>query len=236
MRTPGGRSDRSNQQKKRTDSNRARPGGRAQSPDGAPQQARPAGRPERGIRKKSEREAGKHRPKPRNRPAGDANRDADARGLLFGRRPVQAYTDVLAEPSPDAAKHSDVEAIYLSESFPKKLRDALLRKLPTVPFQELPRRELDQMYPDIHHQGVILRFRAGTRPGNQADELDWRTFVQERSGLLLLLDRIQDPQNLGSILRSAEALGVRAVFMTGQGAPLGDTAHRVSSGASLRLP
>ncbi len=82
----------------------------------------------------------------------------------------------------------------------------------------------------------MLAFRRGHGPGNPADGQDWRQFVREKQGLLVLLDRIQDPQNLGSIVRSAEALGARAVFLTGQGAPPGDTMHRVSSGASLRLP
>lgn len=82
----------------------------------------------------------------------------------------------------------------------------------------------------------MLAFRRGHAPRNPADGQDWRQFVRTKNGLLVLLDRIQDPQNLGSIVRSAEALGARAVFLTGQGAPPGDTMHRVSSGASLRLP
>ncbi|MCR9144921.1 MAG: RNA methyltransferase [bacterium] len=214
-------------------------------------------RPEQNrARDKRKNERGRPRPSAKNdarptrpvrsddRGPAAAAKSAGERVLLFGRRPVQAYIGVLPEPSKNTSdsddsqdtSRSDIENIYLGESLPRPLREGLLRKLPGVPYTELPRRELDQKFPDLHHQGVVLRFRAGARPANRADNLDWREFVQERSGLLLLLDRIQDPQNLGSILRSAEALGVRAVFMTGQGAPLGDTAHRVSSGASLRLP
>ena len=160
---------------------------------------------------------------------------SDQQAVLCGRRPVQAYLDVLGHHGGEN-QNNDVESIWLSESFPTKFRDELLRKLPGVRRHELPRRQLDQQFPELHHQGVVLRFRRGARPGSAADRVDWREFVREKSGLLVLLDRIQDPQNLGSILRSAEALGARAVFLTGQGAPLGDTAHRVSSGASLRLP
>lgn len=193
-------------------------------------------RPERSAKSRS-------RPKPSGEtwsssPSSEGRASKSERILLFGRRPVQAYLDVLENNPKDDASSSrpDVESISLSESFPSKFRDELLRKLPTVRFEEMPRRQLDQQFPDLHHQGVVLSFRPGTRPESQSDHLDWREFVRDRQGLLLLLDRIQDPQNLGSILRSAEALGARAVFLTGQGAPLNDTAHRVSSGASLRLP
>lgn len=185
---------------------------------------RPEKTPAGGRKKRSRRPE-------RTRAKGPSESD---RGLLYGRRPVQAYLDSLSDT--DATRITNVESILLGESLPKKLREELLRKLPGVPFAERPRRLLDQEYPDLHHQGVVLRFRPGSGPENKARDLDWKNFVREPAGLLVLLDRIQDPQNLGSILRSAEALGARAVFLTGQGAPLSDTAHRVSSGASLRLP
>ena len=107
------------------------------------------------------------------------------RSLLYGRRPVQAYLDSLPEGDADATRLTNVESILLGESLPKKLREELLRKLPGVAFAERPRRLLDQEFPDLHHQGVILRFRRGSGPENKARDLDWKDFVREPAGLLV---------------------------------------------------
>ena len=156
--------------------------------------------------------------------------------LLFGRRPVQTFVSMITEGAGQNAAEG-VAKIWLSESFPGKFKADLLKALPAAPLQEVPRRQLDQRFPGIHHQGVVLEFRPGYDPARASTgDTDWRDLVREHPGLVVLLDRIQDPHNLGSIIRSAEALGAALVIRTGQGAPLGDVAHRVSSGASLRLP
>lgn len=54
---------------------------------------------------------------------------------------------------------------------------------------------------------------------------------------VLVLDRIQDPGNIGTLLRTAEAAGFTGVlFMKGCGDPYGPKAVRAASGALLRLP
>lgn len=55
--------------------------------------------------------------------------------------------------------------------------------------------------------------------------------------ILLFLDRIQDPQNLGAIARSAECAGVDGLIITSKGsAPINSTVVKSSSGAILHLP
>ena len=106
--------------------------------------------------------------------------------------------------------------------------------------QSANRARLKQMSGEVRHQGIVAEIARSS----VLDEAALRTLVEERLGddagrplLLLLLDGIQDPHNLGSIIRSSEALGARCVFVTGKGAPLSSSVvDRVSAGATLHLP
>lgn len=62
-------------------------------------------------------------------------------------------------------------------------------------------------------------------------------FAGERGGrFLFVLDEIQDPHNVGAILRVAEAAGARVVVHERGSAPLTETVTRVSAGAASRVP
>ncbi len=147
--------------------------------------------------------------------------------LIYGRRPVQEY--IRSEPDPGA-----IEAVYLAESFPGKFKSEILGRLRGVSLREFPRRKLDQMFEGINHQGVVLKFAKGRQPGSSRRR-DYRELFQAKEGLIVVLDRIQDPQNLGSIIRTSESLGARALIITGKGAALTPAADRASAGASFHL-
>jgi len=98
--------------------------------------------------------------------------------------------------------------------------------------QELPRRELDRLFPGIHHQGVVLELVAPYRAEAPSDFKE----ALRLGGPFLALDDISDPQNLGSMLRTAEFLGVKAVFTTSKSSPVTAAVHRASSGGSLHIP
>ncbi len=142
--------------------------------------------------------------------------------IVYGRQTVREF--LRAENTPR------VNRIYLSESFPNDLRSQVLAL--GASFQELPRRELDRMFPDIHHQGVVLELAGSYR----AAAPDTAREALELGGPFLALDDVSDPQNLGSILRTAEALGVRAVFAGSKTSPVTPAVHRASSGASMHIP
>ncbi len=123
--------------------------------------------------------------------------------LLYGRRPVyealragrrRIYSLVLAE----GIKESEVVGQIVS-----------LARSNQAPVNHSSRRELDKVSP--HHQGVV----AETDPYPYVDLDDILAFAAERqeSPLLLLLDLLQDPQNVGSLLRTAEAVGVHGVIL-----------------------
>jgi 23S rRNA (guanosine2251-2'-O)-methyltransferase len=79
-----------------------------------------------------------------------------------------------------------------------------------VPVERVQRRDMDWLG-EANHQGVILE--ASEYPYASIDQI--LTLAQERDEppLLLLLDLIQDPQNLGGLIRTAEAVGVHGVVI-----------------------
>jgi 23S rRNA (guanosine2251-2'-O)-methyltransferase len=108
-----------------------------------------------------------------------------------------------------------------------------------IDVQEANRARLRQMSGEARHQGVVAELRRSTR----LDEAGLRTLVESRLGsgdkplLLLVLDSIQDPHNLGACLRAAEAAGVDAVIVPRHGAAgLGPAVSKVAAGAAESLP
>ena len=92
---------------------------------------------------------------------------------------------------------------------------------------------LDGMAGGVRHQGVAARVDAEKRVRHLSDVLDTLT----EPPLLLVLDGIQDPHNLGACLRSADAFGVHAVIAPKDRA-VGITAavEKVACGAAETVP
>lgn len=97
------------------------------------------------------------------------------------------------------------------------------------------RQELDVLAGDGVHQGVVISYR-GPAPRDQ-DDLERVLDGLEEAPLLLVLDQVQDPHNLGACLRTADAAGVHAVIAPRDRAVgLTPTVHKVASGATGSVP
>ena len=96
-----------------------------------------------------------------------------------------------------------------------------------------PRDHLTELAKTAAHQGVV----AVVRPKTLADLED---FLEARPGhvpLLLALDGVEDPQNLGALLRTANGAGVDGVVSTERrSAPLSGVAAKASAGAAEHVP
>jgi 23S rRNA (guanosine2251-2'-O)-methyltransferase len=126
----------------------------------------------------------------------------------------------------------DVAAIYLADGLARATAERL-EKLGSdagVPCSALPREALDALAKGMIHQGVIAI--AGAFPYVDLEAiLDEGRRIAEP--LLVVLDQIQDPGNLGAILRSAHALGATGVVLTrDRSAAMTPGAIRASAGAS----
>lgn len=85
-----------------------------------------------------------------------------------------------------------------------------LAKKAGVQVENTPRDRLDQMTAGANHQGVALE--ASPYPYADFDDL-LASLDATTNPLLLALDHLQDPQNVGTLLRAAEAVGVAAVLL-----------------------
>ncbi|HEV2827561.1 MAG TPA: 23S rRNA (guanosine(2251)-2'-O)-methyltransferase RlmB [Pyrinomonadaceae bacterium] len=97
----------------------------------------------------------------------------------------------------------------------ERLRELLdLAKRARVPVHRAPKFALDRALPGVNHQGVIARAAAAAyRDAEELlDELSARVGTAEPP-LVLGLDAVEDPRNLGAILRTAECAGVNGVFI-----------------------
>lgn len=84
-----------------------------------------------------------------------------------------------------------------------------LAKERRIPVESVPRQSLDRL--DEHHQGVAVE--ASMYHYFDLLEIIEKLQQPQKPPLILILDMIQNPQNFGTLLRSAEALGVDGVIM-----------------------
>ncbi len=103
-----------------------------------------------------------------------------------------------------------------------------------VPIKHCTRRELDRLEPSVPHQGVIARVTP-TRY-NDLSLILAKIERSEHNALLIILDNVQDPRNLGAVLRTADAVNADAVIIPKNRA-VGITAavHKASVGASTSV-
>ena len=102
-----------------------------------------------------------------------------------------------------------------------------------VKVQQLPGDRIDGMLPGVRHQGAACVVNADERAPDLDDILD----NLAEPPLLLLLDGVQDPHNLGACLRSAAAMGVHAVVAPKDRAVgITSVVEKVASGAVETVP
>ena len=128
-----------------------------------------------------------------------------------------------------------VEEVYVDPERHDARMGDLLRRAETAGVRVIPApaKRLDGMAPPGRHQGVVARVSGGLRQVSLDDLLD----ELREPPLLLVLDGVQDPHNLGACLRVADAVGAHAVIAPKDRAcGLNATAAKVASGAAESVP
>jgi 23S rRNA (guanosine2251-2'-O)-methyltransferase len=120
-------------------------------------------------------------------------------------------------------------------------RDARMRTLiqsareAGVPVRQVAQGELDKTVPGARHQGVLAF--CNSRPAYSEHDLPFLLEKFAEPALLLVLDGVQDPHNVGACLRSADAAGAHAVIVPrARAAGLTPVASKVASGAAETVP
>jgi 23S rRNA (guanosine2251-2'-O)-methyltransferase len=104
-----------------------------------------------------------------------------------------------------------------------------------LPVLEVTRAELDRLAGDAPHQGVVLRVQPFVY--HHADDVIRRATEAPQPALLVALDGVSDPHNLGAIARSAAAFGAHGLLLPERrAAGVTPAAWRASAGALAHLP
>ncbi|MGH8510110.1 MAG: 23S rRNA (guanosine(2251)-2'-O)-methyltransferase RlmB [Gammaproteobacteria bacterium] len=156
-------------------------------------------------------------------------RDGAGRDLIVCG--IHAVRQVLA----DAPEHALELWIETGPPNPR-LRD--LQKLAAqhgLAVQRAASRTLDRLAAGVRHQGAVLRCRHPRAPGAR----DLKSLLAEGTAppLLLVLDGVQDPHNLGACLRTADGAGAHAVIVPlHRAVGLTLAVQKVASGAAATVP
>jgi 23S rRNA (guanosine2251-2'-O)-methyltransferase len=147
------------------------------------------------------------------------------REILYGRQPVRETL---------RAGRRQIFKLLLSTGVkPRGIVAEILSQAEraNVPVQTVDRRELDRLGGEANHQGLAAEV-AGYPYVDLVTLLEAARQAGEPA-FLLLLDHVQDPQNLGSLLRTAEAAGLHGVVIPGRrAAGVTPAAVRASAGAA----
>ncbi|HEY8480873.1 MAG TPA: 23S rRNA (guanosine(2251)-2'-O)-methyltransferase RlmB [Spirillospora sp.] len=165
--------------------------------------------------------AAEARERGRARPAGARRADGETPELVTGRNPV---VEALRAGVPGTA-------LYVSSSTDERVREAIqIAADRNIPLLEAGRHELDRMTDGAVHQGIALQ----VKPYRYADPDDLLTGT---TPLIVAVDGITDPRNLGAIVRSAAAFGAAGVVVPERrAAGINAGAWKASAGTLATVP
>ena len=104
-----------------------------------------------------------------------------------------------------------------------------------VPVEYVQPEKLDRLAPGMRHQGIVAL--ASPVAFSSLEDVLKRAASRQETPFLLLLDELQDPQNVGALIRSADAAGVHGVLLPGRrSCPLNMVVAKVSAGAVNYVP
>lgn len=147
--------------------------------------------------------------------------------IIIGRNPVIEYLK---------SNHSFSGTLLISQHAKGKNIDEILklskkRNLKTI---LTDKKEIERFSNYDNHQGVVLRI---TTSKSISDYKDLIKITSESNGVIVLLDQLTDPHNIGSIIRTAESLGACGVVMPKANTPeINSTIIKTSAGATAYLP
>jgi 23S rRNA (guanosine2251-2'-O)-methyltransferase len=152
----------------------------------------------------------------------------EAPELLVGRNPV---VEALRAEIP-------AMALYLAQGLDNddRVTEALqLAGDRGLPLMEVSRHELDRMTGGVLHQGIGIQVPPFAY--SDLEDVLELALASRTAPLLVALDSVTDPRNLGAVVRSAAAFGAHGLLLPERrSAAMTATAWRTSAGAAARLP
>lgn len=184
--------------------------------------------------KANDRESGKSKPgtcrtaREANLPARAAKYEDPDAFFVCGLHPVEEALSSLPE---DTLRNA---SLYIAQTREAKEIEPILKQAEALGMQpqSCPMQQLTRKAGETRHQGVLLEL-----PKFKYSELDAVLDNLSPQPLILILDLIQDPHNLGAIIRSAAAFGADAVVIArDRAAQITAASLKTSAGQAYKLP
>ena len=152
--------------------------------------------------------------------------NADAQEILYGLHAVREALKAGSRPL------QRLLVIRTDKQFADLVQ--LARSL-HVPVHVQPSASLDRLVPDGRHQGIVAF--AAAKAYQTEESILARAAERNEPPLLVILDGVEDPHNLGAVIRTAEGAGVHGVFIPERrAAGLTSVVAKVSAGAIDHIP
>ncbi|WP_220727956.1 23S rRNA (guanosine(2251)-2'-O)-methyltransferase RlmB [Apilactobacillus xinyiensis] len=156
-------------------------------------------------------------------------KNSDQSDFIIGRHPVVSAL----------RGKQEINKVFLQNGIKKDEKSISeiikLAKQKRLVISVVPKQKLDLLSDNQNHQGVVL----SVSPYNYAslEDIFENAKNQEEAPFFLILDNIEDPHNLGSIIRTADASGVNGVIIPKHRAVgITSTVAKTSAGAIERVP
>ncbi len=125
-------------------------------------------------------------------------------------------------------KNEKVRKVYLQIGFHDEKLKILIEKF-KIPVLYRSKKELDQLANGVH-QGIILDVE-------DFSYTDYHQFIDNENSFVVILDHLEDPHNLGAIIRTSEAAGVDGIIIPkDRGVTVNATVIKTSTGAIDNIP
>jgi 23S rRNA (guanosine2251-2'-O)-methyltransferase len=146
---------------------------------------------------------------------------------IYGRKPVEEA--LLHDPK-------NVAQVIVHESVKDEVFEELknyVRKH-KIPFIKSPKNKLESLVGDVNDQGVV----AELKEFRGEDIHDWmETLDLESNPLVFVMDELEDPHNVGAVIRVAAASGAAGVILSKhRQAPVNGTVFKTSAGTITKVP
>lgn len=146
---------------------------------------------------------------------------------IYGKKPVEEA--LLADPK-------NVKMIYVKNKFRDSELEEL-RKFTTkhkITINKIDDQKIEAMVGDVNDQGIV----AELKEFKSTEIKDWLDTVEKDSNpLVFVLDELEDPHNVGAVIRTAAASGASAVILSKhRQAPINATVFKTSAGAVVKMP
>ncbi|CDZ76064.1 23S rRNA (guanosine-2'-O-)-methyltransferase RlmB [Legionella massiliensis] len=136
-----------------------------------------------------------------------------------------------------ANRHRPTKKLYINqERLDKRLEELLqLAETYSIVIERLSSQKMNQRFSEFKHQGVVAS--AGVLPSYGESDLPALLAASKQPCLILILDGVTDPHNLGACLRSADATGVDFVLIPkDKNADITPVVSKVACGAAESIP